>query len=216
MAKEDRTGNRKTRILKREQRIPELGYYYIVTDTKETEQNYLYGLRDSIPDEIRNKIVIKVVKTSTVDLLERSMEMFSLDPQYRNPWIVFDRDQVKDFDLIIERAKGFGISVGWSNPCIEIWFCAYFDVMPTYTNSVQCNNGFETIFEKKTGKKYLKSDKDIYKKLCKYGNEEKAIKLAKKKHTEMLKDYKTRPSEMFPCTLLQNLIEEIKKKGQII
>ena len=30
-------------------RVPELGYYFIVTDTEETEQNYMYGLRDSIP-----------------------------------------------------------------------------------------------------------------------------------------------------------------------
>ncbi len=40
----NRIGNRKSReqVLKR--RTPSLGYYIIVTDTKETEQSYMHGL----------------------------------------------------------------------------------------------------------------------------------------------------------------------------
>lgn len=38
----DRSGKRKTREQFSKRRIPELGYYFIVTDTKETEQNYMY------------------------------------------------------------------------------------------------------------------------------------------------------------------------------
>lgn len=45
---------------------PKLGYYFIVTDTEETEKNYLIGLRDSIPDEFRGRIVIKVVSTKRI------------------------------------------------------------------------------------------------------------------------------------------------------
>ena len=45
--------------------IPHLGYYIIVTDTKETENNYLSGLRDSIPTELQRNLVIKVSKTDT-------------------------------------------------------------------------------------------------------------------------------------------------------
>ena len=48
MAKSDRIGKRKPRETFRT-RIPDLGYYFIVTDAKETEGNYLYGLRDSLP-----------------------------------------------------------------------------------------------------------------------------------------------------------------------
>jgi len=44
----DRSGKRKTREQLSKRRVPELGYYFIVTDTKETEQNYMLGLRDSI------------------------------------------------------------------------------------------------------------------------------------------------------------------------
>ena len=63
MARIERNGNRKTRGQLAKRRVPELGYYFIVTDTKETEQNYMYGLRDAIPKDLQGKLVIKVIKT---------------------------------------------------------------------------------------------------------------------------------------------------------
>ena len=38
MAKKDRTGNRKTREQRKQFKVPELGYYLIVTDTEATER----------------------------------------------------------------------------------------------------------------------------------------------------------------------------------
>ena len=104
MAKTERNGHRKSREQLSKRRVPELGYYFIVTDTKETEQNYMYGLRDSIPDELRGKLVIKVIKTKTKNLVEEALNLASLHPQYGEIWIIFDRDQVKDFDKIIKEA----------------------------------------------------------------------------------------------------------------
>ena len=60
MSKQERNGQRKSRAQLSRHRSPELGYYIIVTDTKETEQNYMYGLRDSIPKELQGRLVIKV------------------------------------------------------------------------------------------------------------------------------------------------------------
>lgn len=68
MAKSDRTGKRKPRG-KSVRRVPDLGYYFIVTDTKETEENYLYGLRDSLPKNLQGRLVIKVSKTRTKNVL---------------------------------------------------------------------------------------------------------------------------------------------------
>ena len=110
MGREDRRGKRKSREQSRKRRVPELGYYYIVTDTDQTEKNYLEGLRDSIPEVLKGKIVIKVTKSRTVDLVKICKEGASLYPQYSEPWIVFDRDQVKDFDGIIKNAEQSGIS----------------------------------------------------------------------------------------------------------
>lgn len=212
MPKDKRNGQRKARSIGSRSNIPDLGYYLIVTDTKETEQNYMFGLRDSIPDELRRRLIIKVCKTSTNNLVNEALSQAALQPQYGEPWILFDRDQVKDFDDIIRNAKAAGINTGWSNPCIEIWFNTYFGAMPTYQTSVTCCNGFEETFEKAAKQKYKKSDKQIYHKLCQYGDEVKAIEIAEKKLKQCSQNGMDKPSEMCPATTVHRLVEEIKDK----
>ena len=212
MARNERTGKRKTREQLSKHRIPRLGYYLIVTDTKETEENYIRGLKNSIPPELQDKLVIKVRKTKTKSLVDEALDFVSLHPQYGEPWIIFDRDQVQDFDTIIEEAENKGIHVGWTNPCIEEWFSAYFGTMPTYSDSVSCCSGFGETFKKASGQKYEKSDKAIYEKLNRFGNEEKAIQIAKQKLNEQKSNCKDKPSEMCPCTTVHILVNEIKSK----
>ena len=81
-------------------------------------------------EDVRNKLVIKVVETKTRAIIDKCLELTAYDAQYRIPWIVFDRDQVQGFDEIIAEAVSKGIQVGWSNPCFEIWMYAYFGSMP--------------------------------------------------------------------------------------
>ena len=52
-----RAGKRRDRDKRVGTRIPELGYYLIVTDIKETEKNYFEGLRDSIPEKLKDHLV---------------------------------------------------------------------------------------------------------------------------------------------------------------
>lgn len=212
MPKVERNGKRKTRDQLSKQRVPELGYYFIVTDTKETEQNYMLGLRDSIPERLQGKLVIKVIKKKTRDLVDEARDLASLHPQYGEPWIVFDRDQVKDFDEIIAHADACGINAGWTNPCIEEWFSAYFGTMPTYAGSVTCCDGFATTFERASGQKYDKADPEIYRKLNRLGNEQRAIEIAAQKFEEHKRNGKAKPSDMSPCTTVHLLVSEIKGK----
>ena len=210
MARIERNGNRKTRGQLAKRRVPELGYYFIVTDTKETEQNYMYGLRDAIPKDLQGKLVIKVIKTK--NLVEEAINLASLNPQYGETWIIFDRDQVQNFDEIIHHAEDKGVNVGWTNPCIEVWFNAYFGVMPAYQDSVSCCDGFEKAFKQASGQKYIKSDSAIYEKLNRFGNEEKAIQLAQQKLEEHKINCNNKPSKMCPCTTIHYLVKEIKSK----
>ena len=182
MAHIERNGNRKTREQLTKHRVPELGYYFIVTDTKETEKNYIDGLKKSIPKELQGRLSIKVIETKTNNLVEKAIELASINPQYGEIWILFDRDEVERFDDIIKLAEEKGINVGWTNPCIEEWFCAYFGKMPTYQDSVSCCKGFEKIYQKNVDQKYVKSDVNIYEKLNRYGDEKNAIKTAQKKY----------------------------------
>ena len=207
-----RAGKRKDRNNRVGTRIPELGYYLIVTDTEETEKNYFEGLRDSIPVELKDHLVIKVERAKTAELVKRAMELNDAESQYRIPWIVFDRDQVKDFDEIIRLAEGNDINAGWSNPCFEIWMFAYFGEMPAIKESYICCERFAEKFEKVTRQKYSKNDRDIYRKLVQNGDEEKAIQIAKRCYKKCMEDGKIKPSEMWPASIVQQLVKEIRRK----
>ena len=84
--------------------------------------------------------------------------------------------------------------------------------MPTYQDSVACCNGFAQTFRRVTGQKYIKSDKDIYVKLNRYGNERQAIKLAEQKYNQHILSGNKKPTDMCPCTTLHCLVREIKSK----
>ncbi len=207
-----RAGKRKNRNNLAGTRVPELGYYLIVTDTEETEKNYFDGLRSIIPKELKDRLVIKVEKAKTIELVERAIELADVEPQYRIPWIVFDRDQVKEFDEIIRIAEKNNINTGWSNPCFEIWMYSYFGEMPAIQESYTCCDQFARKFKNITGKKYLKNDRNIYQKLVQYGDEEKAFKVAKQCCKKCIEDGKRKPSDMWPASMVHLLVEEILKK----
>ena len=190
-----------------------MGYYLVVTDTEATERCYFTGLYDSLPEEVKEKLVIKVVETKTQNLIQKCLEMTAYEAQYRIPWIVFDRDQVQDFDQIIRDAEKEEIKVGWSNPCFEIWMYAYFDSMPAIQESWVCCSKFAEVYKAKTGRDYSKSGAELCRRLCEFGDEDKALELAKEKYEQCIKDGKQLPSEMFPATLVYELVGEIKQKA---
>lgn len=210
MAKGDRTGNRKTREQRRRLKVPELGYYLIVTDTEATERCFFNGLHQTLSEHSRGKLVIKVVETKTRAMIDKCLELTAYEAQYRIPWIVFDRDQVIEFDEIIAEAKKKGIQAGWSNPCFEIWMYAYFGTMPAIKESWTCCSEFGRVYERKTGQKYSKADEKMYEKIRNAGDEEKAIRIAQQKLEQHKREGKTKPSEMCPGTTVHRLVEEIR------
>ena len=212
MARSDRTGDRKKRGQGFDKRIPELGYYIIVTDTEATERFFFEGLHDSLPEATKNKIVIKVYESRTQDLIQECLRLTAYDAQYRIPWIVFDRDQVKGFDRIVDEAEHAGIHVGWSNPCFEIWLYAYFGNMPNIHDSRSCCERFSCIFKKRTEHEYSKSDVHLYKYLMSSGDEGKALSIAHNKLTQCTRNGYKSPSEMCPCTTVHQLVSEIRSK----
>lgn len=213
MARKDRTGNRKTREQRAVRRVPEMGYYLVVTDTEATERCFFTGLHDSLPEDTKKKLVIKVIETKTQNLIPKCREMTSYEAQYRIPWIVFDRDQVPNFDQIIKDAEKSGIHVGWSNPCFEIWLFAYLGNMPALHESWSCCSKFAELYKSKTGQEYSKADSDMYKRLCVYGDEEKALQIASQKYEQRLRENKTISSQMCPATTVHKLVGEIKSKA---
>ena len=89
---------------------------------------------------------------------------------------------------------------------------AYFGSMPAIQNSVTCCSEFGREYETKTGQKYSKADKQMYEKICRAGDEEKAIQIAQQKLEQRKREGKTKPSEMCPCTTVHELVGEIRAK----
>lgn len=212
MTNRRRAGKRKDRNAELGKRVPNLGYYLIVTDTRCTEQNYFLGLRDSIPEAVRNHLVIRVEEAKTTQqLLQYTIELRENLSQYCQPWIVFDRDEVPDFDNMIQNSQKRGIQVGWSNPCFEIWFHAYFGSMPVFMNSQACWKAISVTLQKRTGKKYIKNDPAIYRKLSESGDVHTAIRIAKKRYEEFI-EANIQPSRADSVTTAYQLVEEILEK----
>ena len=126
------------------------------------------------------------------------------------------RDEVKDFDEIIKEAESVGIRVGWSNPCFEIWMHSYYGAMPAIMESWVCCSEFEKVFQRKTGQKYLKADAGLYEKIFRTGDEEKALQIAKQKYEQCVREGKTIPSQMCPCTTVYQLVGEIRNKVNLV
>lgn len=205
-----RRGARRRREL--HTRIPDLGYYIIITDTEETEACFFCGLRQHLPKKLQNRLVIKVESASTGRLLEQAEEVIAYNAQYRKPWIVFDRDKVPMFDQIISDALKRGIHVGWSNPCFEIWLYAYFGEMPFIDESTKCCRYFGNEFQNRVARPYKKADPHLYASLLKNGDEEKAIEFAASRIEQHKRDGKKQPSEMCSATTVHVLVQEIREK----
>lgn len=90
--------------------------------------------------------------------------------------------------------------MGWSNPCIEIWFDAYFGTMHNYMDSLSCCRGFAATFEKRTDQEYDKASQQIYTLLNRYGDEDEAIRIAERRLKHYVDDGVRKPSDMCPCT----------------
>lgn len=213
MGKRDRSGKRTERDAFRK-RVPELGMYVIFTDAKKTECNYLDKFKESLSKDNQKKISIKIMYDKTEDLVKACRADYTTRPQFCEPWIVFDRDKVSNFDKMIQDAENNGIKVGWSNPCIEIWFSAYFGKMDNgWDTSTKCCDKFGELFKRKTGQEYKKSNPKNYQLLKRHGDEKKAIKIADKKLLNYLSNGIS-PSKMYACTTLHHLIKDIIEKTE--
>ena len=188
------------------------GAYLIVTDAEKTEKNYFEGIKNIIPDNLKNDLQIKIYSNKALSkIIDFAAEERNKDERFRDIWLVFDRDEVKNFDKLIEEAKENKMNVGWSNPCFEIWLMSYFQSPKNIEESQKCCETFEKIFKENTGKKYKKSEEKIYNILCENGDENKAIERAREKYHQVRKDY-SQPSKMIGCTTVYKLVEELKKK----
>ena len=82
------------------------GAYLIVTDAAKTEKYYFEGIKNHIPDSLKNDLQIKIYSNKALSkIIDFAAEERNKDERFRDIWLVLDRDEVKNFDKLIEEAK---------------------------------------------------------------------------------------------------------------
>ncbi|MFE7125103.1 RloB family protein [Streptomyces sp. NPDC057617] len=107
----------------------------IVCGSKETERQYLQGLRD----DLRNPAVSVVVRgkpCSPTQLVAYARGQRDLNKGgYDEVWCVFDVDEYPDVAKAALAARRHGIKVAVSNPCFELWLLLHFADHRAHTGS---------------------------------------------------------------------------------
>lgn len=205
-----------TRVIGRRKIAPE--NYLIMCEGKETEPNYFNGLKQLINSKYGDKvdvlipgISVKGTGKNTVDLVNYTERFVNqAGKKYGKVWIVFDKDDYKDvqFNQAIKRATDASYNVAWSNPCFELWLLLHLKSAINYIEKDKILNELDKEFKRNNLGNYHKNDKDVFNKVTKNGNLNKAITNSKKL-VERFKDKK--PSESNPMTNVYKIVEDLKE-----
>ena len=201
--------------------------FLIVCEGEKTEPNYFKALIDDCKsqndgakiDKQRTQVVPAAVigggACGTCKLVEKAKK---LEKEYKRKhqvpfdrvWVVFDKDEYKDFNKAIADAKKEGMNCAWSNGAFELWFLLHFQngfegKCKDYVNKI------ESILKKKLKKtdfSYEKNDEGFYQILQEHGDEEQAIKRAQRLRENMgkKKNYATHN----PRTEVDLLVDELR------
>lgn len=207
--------------------------FLIVCEGEKTEPNYFKVLIDDCKsqndgakiDKQRTQVVPAAVigggACGTCKLVEKAKK---LEKEYKRKhqvpfdrvWVVFDKDEYKDFNKAIADAKKEGMNCAWSNGAFELWFLLHFQngfegKCKDYVNKI------ESILKKKLKKtdfSYEKNDEDFYQILQAHGDEEQAIKRAQKLRENMgkKKNYATHN----PRTEVDLLVDELRHPEKVL
>lgn len=201
--------------------------FLIVCEGEKTEPNYFRALIDDCKSQNdgakidKQRTIVSIVAkigagaVGTGNLVNKAKK---LKDEYKRKnqihfdrvWLVFDKDDFKDFNKAIENAKKEKMNCAWSNGAFELWFLLHFQngfegKCKDYVNKI------ESILKKKLKKtdfSYEKNDKDFYQILQEHGDEEQAIKRARKLRENMgkKKNYATHN----PRTEVDLLVDELR------
>lgn len=200
---------------------PKANSFLIVTEGKCTEPFYFKGIQEAICEKTGGRIDVVEVPVidvfgegcSTVTLIDRADEIVNkANILYQNIWIVFDKDDFKDFDFAVNLGKARGYKVAWSNQSFEYWLYLHFNYSESALHREQWNEKLNAMFEKyQLGNgKYQKNYKNIYSLLDNFGGVETAIKHAKRRMRDF-DEKECKPSEYDPGTTVYQLVEDLRK-----
>lgn len=191
--------------------------FLIVCEGTETEPNYFRSfIKDQWSEVHTASSDIKGCGKGTCRLLTEAQKIRSelenrRQIKFDRVWLVFDKDEFKDFNKAILSAEKKNIGCAWSNESFELWYCLHFQNISTGLDRKSYIKAIESNIRKTSGQnnfKYDKASTNFYDLLQKYGNEDEACKRARqlREKYKKNKDFKMHN----PRTEVDLLIEELK------
>ncbi len=220
MASKERFSRRQARPEKRKsgERTPKPNSFLIVSEGEKTEPMYFNGLADYINQKYGDSIDVEkpIIDAegegmSTVRLVREVDRIVArANILYSQVWVVFDKDEFKDFDKAIELAKEKGYHVGWSNQSFEYWIYLHFERSDSALHRDAWVEKLSEIYRKRgiDLQGYKKNNKQVFAQLTKHGS----LRLAVKNAASIRKGYRSNlhPSQCDPCTTVDLLIKELE------
>ena len=161
--------------------------FLIVCEGEKTEPNYFKAFIDNRRSEVK-EVNVKGCGCSTCQLINEEKKIQEkLEHERQVPfdrvWLVFDKDEFKDFNKAIADAKKEGMNCAWSNQAFELWYVLHFQYLDTGVDRKQYIGMIEDKVMKASKSKtfkYKKNDVGFYQILHEHGNEDFAFKNAEK------------------------------------
>lgn len=121
---------------------PPRRHFLIVCEGEVTEPAYFEELRNRLPPEMVERIVLQGVGRGTTQLLKETEALverrkYDNKPPYYYVWLVFDKDDFPDFDKTIHAIEDKNAAAkasktppywfaAWSNEAFELWYLLHF------------------------------------------------------------------------------------------
>ena len=196
--------------------------YYIFCEGQQTEPLYFAGFKKLIEE---NPIYKDMVLIEIEPCQAETMRVIGMAEEYvrRNHitkgqiWCVYDKDSFppERFNGVAERAESLNkdnpeiqYHVAWSNECIEYWFMLHFAYYTSNNHRTEYIDFLSRKFKESGVGQYEKNREDTFEILRKYGNEDLAIRYAKR----IIKANAGKtPTQIAPGTKVYELVEELRK-----
>lgn len=202
-------------------RQPRANSFLIVTEGEKSEPLYIQGIVKQIKNSIGGNVKLMEVPIfeirgegcSTCKLVEKTEEIVKkAKVLYQNIWVVFDKDDFKDFDEAIVEGTKKGYKVAWSNQSFEYWAYLHFFYSDSALHRDEWSKKLDAIFSERKlgGGKYQKNAHDLYEQLASSEGLVIAIKHAKRRMS-IFKGDQMRPSQFDSGTTMHLLMEDLNK-----
>lgn len=198
---------------------PKRRFYLIVCEGTKTEPHYFEGLKRKLPPHVLELVDLSIKGTgrNTLGVIHESLkikEQIESQPGrvVDEVWAVFDRDSFPShhFDTAITKANQLNVCCAWSNEAFELWFLLHFQDFQNAMRRQDYQSKLEQELTRCMGKPFLyaKNSQDMFDLLSQYGDEEQAIKQAKKLEGQFAG--RTDYADHNPCTTVYALIEKLR------